>query len=262
MAISWALKRQFFYVGVLAAFLLVVGFILLYPALNRPPTCFDGKQNGDEGGIDCGGSCLRACPAQVGPISVLWSRAFPVAPGRYNAVALVENPNSSVASSRVNYSFRFADADNIYIGKRDGSTPIPPAGRFAIFEPAIDTGNSVPVYTTLELLAEPKWTQVEERKLAQLKILIRDIRFFGESVRPELSATVYNSSLFTIPDVSFVVILYDSGGNALATSSTYLEKLGKEENRTISFTWPAPIPGEVVAREIIPIFDIFLAELK
>src|SRR3989344_3830217 len=88
---TWALKRQIFYTSVLCVFFLIFGFLVGYPYLNKPPTCNDGKQNGDESGVDCGGLCLRACIGEVDIISILWSRAFQVVPGRYNAVAYIEN---------------------------------------------------------------------------------------------------------------------------------------------------------------------------
>ena len=37
--------------------------LYLYKQDTLPPTCTDGIQNGDETGIDCGGSCPNACPA-------------------------------------------------------------------------------------------------------------------------------------------------------------------------------------------------------
>ena len=77
---TWALKRQIFYVGVLVLFFSIAGFLIIYPKLSKSPTCFDGRQNGEELGVDCGGACAKACVAQVDNISVLWSRAFKIFP--------------------------------------------------------------------------------------------------------------------------------------------------------------------------------------
>ncbi len=157
---GWAAQRQLFYVTVLIVFFSVMGFLVGYPYFNKPATCTDNKQNGTETGVDCGGSCLKACIEQVDKISTLWSRAFRVVPGRYNAVAYLENHNKNSAISRISYKFRFADKDNLYIGKREGEAFIPPAGRFAIFEPGIDVGNSIPIFTTFEFTETPRWNQV------------------------------------------------------------------------------------------------------
>lgn len=237
-------------------------FIIVYPSLNKPPTCLDNKQNGDETGIDCGGLCARACIAQVDELSVMWARAFKVIPGRYNAVAYITNHNKSTAVQKINYRFRFADADNIYIGKREGSTFVPPGGNLAVFEPAIDIGNSIPVYTTFEFTQVPNWLQVPEDKIDQLKVLISNIELEAEDTSPHLSATIKNNSLFTIPNVGVIAILYDKAGNAASTSRTFLNKLAPLESADIDFTWPEAFSSPVVATEIIPMYDIFSAQLK
>jgi len=253
---DWSLRRQIFYLGILGAFVFVFAFWIIYPTFNKAPSCIDNAQNGDETGVDCGGSCVKVCTKDADDVSILWSRSFQVVPGRYNAVAYVLNHNANAVIDKINYRFRFADKDNIYIGKRDGTTYIPPSGNFAIFEPAIDLGGSVPVYTTLEFTSVPEWTQVTTDKVNQLKILVSNIRLEDEAVSPHLFATVKNNSLLSISEISVVAILYDTSHNAVSASSTYLDKLSGEEIRDISFTWPEPITTPVVAKEIIPIFNI------
>lgn len=259
---TWAFKRQFFYIFVLVLFLTGSGFLIIYPSLNKPPTCLDGKQNGTETGVDCGGSCSRACFAQVDPVSVLWARTFKVVAGRHNAVAYLENHNKNTAINKINYRFRFADANNIYIGKRDGSTYVPPSGKFAVFEPAIDIGNSIPVYTTFEFTEFPQWVTVSLEKVRQLQVLVSSIALTDEDTAPKLSAKIRNGSLFTIPAIKVVAILYDALGNSVAVSSTYIDLLNGEESKDVNFSWPEPILSKVIAKEIIPMYNIFTVQLK
>lgn len=259
---TWAFKRQIVYLIILILFFSFLGFLIISPRLSKPPTCSDYRQNGDETGIDCGGSCPNACSSQVDEVSVLWARAFEVVPGRYNAVAYLINHNKNAAIEKISYRFRFADANNIYIGKREGTTFVPPGGAFAVFEPGIDIGNSIPVYTTFELTGVPIWRQISQELINQLKVSISDIQLTGETSSPQLSATVFNNSLFIIPDIKVIAVLYDADHNAVSVSSTYLSSLGREERRNIAFTWPEPLPGETVAKEIIPLYNIFSAKLK
>ena len=247
---------------VLILFIVVFGFLIIYPSLSRAPSCADNKQNGDEVGVDCGGSCSNACSGQVDAVSVLWARAFKVIPSRYNAVAYLENHNKNNAIEKINYKFRFADSNNVYIGKREGSTFIPPAGRFAIFEPGIDIGNSIPVYTTFEFVGMPKWLQVSEQKIQQLQVVVSDINLVDEASSPKLSATIKNNSLFYIPELNVIALLYDGSGNVVSASRTYLDQLRAEETANINFTWPEPITEKVVTKEIIPVYNIFKVELR
>src|SRR5680860_1366407 len=157
---TWALKRQIFYIAVLLVFLGIFGFLVIYPHYNKAPTCFDNSQNGNETGVDCGGSCAKACTFETDEVSVLWARSFMVVPDRYNAVAYLENHNKNLAVEKIKYQFRFADKDNIYLGRREGIAFIPPGRNFAIFERGIELGNSEPVYTTFSFTETPNWVSV------------------------------------------------------------------------------------------------------
>lgn len=259
---TWASRRQISYIFFLLMFLLGVGYLIVYQQLNKTPTCFDSKQNGSETGVDCGGSCVLACTAQVDKVSIIWSRVFKVVDGRYNAVAYLENHNKNIAVAKIKYKFKFSDKNNIYVGSREGETYVPPTGKFAVFEPAIGFGNAAPVYTTFEFTEVPVWVQVKEELINQVKVFVLQNKLENEDVSPVLSATVKNNSLFRIPDISFVAVLYDDMGNAINVSHTYVDVLFGKESKTINFTWPEPFAKKVTTIEIIPIFNIFSVKLK
>lgn len=260
---DWAFKRQITFFLFFLLIILFLGFLLVRPYLNKAPTCFDLKQNGNESGIDCGGSCSLACSAETENIAVLWSRSFEIKPGKYNAVAYLQNYNENMAVQRIKYRFRFADKDNLYIGSKEGETFIPALSKFAIFEPGIDLGNSIPVYTTFEFIDNPIWIQLDNTKVNQLKILFSDIKFINkENENPKLSVSVENDSLFRIPEVSFIVILYDKLGNAISISKTYLDMLQPEEKTKVYFIWRNNFEKEIINKEIIPIYNIFSVKLE
>lgn len=259
---SWALRRQIIFIVILIILFLGLGFLIVYPKINTIPSCTDGLQNGNETGVDCGGSCAKACIFEVDKVSILWSRVFEVIPGRYNAVAYFENHNKTEAIYKIKYKFRFADKDNIYIGKRDGETYIPPSGKFAIFEPGINFGNSIPVFSSFEFTETPIWTKIPEDRINQLKVLVSDIKLENQDTNPHLSAVIKNSSLFSIPEVSVIALLYDDKGNVASASRTFIEELKGEEVKNIDFTWREPVIGNIVNKEIIPMFNIFLPKLK
>lgn len=259
---TWGAKRQVSYLFFLLVILAILGYFFVLPYFDKDPTCFDGRQNGVETGVDCGGNCLLACENEVDQVSVLWSRVFKVVDGRYNAVAYLENLNENNAVYKVKYKFRFADKNNIYIGSRTGEAYIPPRGKFAIFEPAIGLGNSVPVYVSFEFIQKPIWVQVDVEKNRQLKIITSNIVLEDEENTPKLSAVLLNKSLFFIPNIQVLAILYDEYGNAINASSTVVDILRPEEKSTVIFTWPEPFTEKVFTKEIIPIFNIFDVNLK
>jgi hypothetical protein len=262
MGMTWGSKRQLIYASIVGTVLLGIGLWIGYPYFQNEATCFDGKQNGNETGADCGGSCKLACTFEVDQISLLWARSFRVDDGRYNAVAYLENQNPNTAVYKVKYRFRFADKNNVYIGSREGETFIPSAGRFAIFEPMLGIGYSVPVYTTFEFLEQPVWEKVAKDKIDQLKVLISDINLENADTFPRLSASMENTSLFSIPDITAIAILYDEWGNAINVSQTYFEQLGPEQRVKLNFTWAEPFEREVIRTEILPMYNVFLTQLK
>ena len=259
---TWAFKRQIFYLTILLLFIAVFGFLIAYPYFNKTPTCFDNKQNGDESGIDCGGACVKACVFETDEVSVLWARSFLVVPKRYNAIAYLENHNKNLAIPKIKYQFRFADKDNIYLGRREGVASIPPGRNFAIFERGIELGNSDPIYTTFSFTETPNWISVPDNKINQLQVLVSNVNLENEQTSPHLSATLKNNSLFVIPDIKVIAILYDANHNAISASSTYLDKLSGEEEKVINFTWPLPFSAKTVTKEILPSYNIFDVKLK
>ncbi|MEK7175440.1 MAG: hypothetical protein AAB693_01395 [Patescibacteria group bacterium] len=254
---DWSLKRQFFFLLILTIFFLILGFLVFNLISGQGSILRDPK-----------GRTLHT-NATLDQISIIWARSFKIVPGRYNAVAYIENHNKNYAVTEIFYKFRFSDKNNIYIGKREGKTFIPPSGKFAIFEPGIDLGNSIPIYTNFEFTTKPNWFKIPEEKINQLKVFISDINLEDETSyglnatnSPKLSAKIKNYSLFTIPQIKLIAILYDELGNAISASSTYIEELKREEESEVIFTWPETFSKKVFKQEIIPMYDIFSVLLK
>ncbi len=259
---TWATRRQVFFFFVFFIIILILSVGIYFTYFNEPPTCFDGLQNSTETGIDCGGGCSLACPAEVEKISLTWARAFEVLPTRYNAVAYLENKNEYTVIRRINYSFRFSDENNVFLGKREGTTYVPPAGKFAIFEPGINLGENVPVYTTFEFTSLPVWEKVSPEMVDQLYVSAGDINMVDVATAPKMFANIRNHSLYRIPELSAVAILYDQAGNAISASRTYVDVLQPEAVVPISFTWPQSFGQNPVVKEIIPMYDISSVKLK
>ncbi len=259
---SWALKRQLIIVALVLAVFSTIGTIILYPKLNPPPTCSDGKQNGKEQGVDCGGSCARICPFATNDVVVKWARAFPVTDDVWNAVAYISNPNVTAAARKVPYEFRFYDEDNQYITRRDGVAYIAPNGTSAIFEGGIQVGSRPPHYTEFKFLADPLWESIDPRN-TDIKIFPKGEKLENEAIKPRFTATIMNTSqLFTVQDVDVIAILYGADGNALAASQTNIEGMVPQESQDVYFTWQKPFSAQVTRTEIIPRFNVFLTNFS
>ncbi len=252
---TWSSKRQLLYLALFIVLIGILGLLIIIPIINKPALCTDGKQNGDEVGIDCGGSCTVFCSSQVSDVVVLWSRAFHVAGDRYNILAYIENQNPAAEIKDINYEFRLYDAENKFIGLRDGHTSISPNGRAAIFEPGVNVGNKIPKTTLFKFTSTPVWLKADLSVQNRAVLEVVDKQLEQTDIAPRLTATIANNTIYNVQNIEFAAIIYDENDNAVAVSKTYLDAVPKNSKREIFFTWNEPLTGSVFKTEIIPKFD-------
>lgn len=246
---SWASRRKIQYILGLLFFIVLVVLAFAYPSLTKKPTCFDNKQNGDEKGIDCGGSCNLFCSADVADPTILWSRAFHVVGNNYNLIALVENQNKNAAISSISYEFKVYDTNNLLIGRKVGTTYIPPNKQLAVFESRFDSGQSQVKSVTFNFLPPFVWTK-KEPTLDTLPIRVDNIIKGNDINNPSLSARINNDSVYNLPAFDVVTIIYDANHNAINASKTHKDGLQSNANTSVYFTWPEAFSGEFVTQDI------------
>lgn len=256
---SWAGRRQFYYSFGFLIFVLGVLAILFYPIIFKAPTCSDKKQNGDEVGVDCGGSCRQFCPNQVSDPIVLWSRAFPISGNLYNLVAYVENQNIHAAIPDATYEFRVFDTQGKYIGRREGHTFVPPNQRFAVFEAHFDAGLTIPKNTSFKFTGKYLWLR-QDPITSKLPIKVDRISYSEDTGSPHLQARIRNDSIFSAPGFDVMAILYNESHNAIGVSKTHLDGLANSQESPIIFTWPKVFSDTPVIKDIIPQINPFIVK--
>lgn len=242
---SWSSRRKYAYFFVfVVALVIIIGVPLVY-FLYEKPSCFDGKQNGTERGIDCSGSCAKLCPADFSAPRVLWSFSMKVVPGVYNALAYVQNPNL-VEAKQVPYTFKFYDDKGMIITEKRGKTFVPAGQKFAVFEGGIQTQSMI-VRTTFEFGDVPSWTQGEV--LSKIKVLNT---ILDQGSRPSAEVSIENISLEEdFSNIDAFIILYDAEDNRVAFSKTIIESIKAGESHILYFTWPESFVKPVVRTEIL-----------
>ena len=257
MALGWGARRQLLIVsGILGIIILIAG-IILYPKFNQAPTCFDGKMNGTEQGIDCGGACQRICASQTADVVVKWARPFQVTKTVASVIAYIENPNVHAAARDVPYQFKLYDSDHQFIAERSGTTYIAPNGTSAIFEGGIQVGSRVPVFVSFNFTSDPLWVAVDPR-IDTIRVIAHDSLLTDADTKPRLGATITNTSqLYSLDNVDVIGILYDANDNAVGASQTIVQGLGPQTYAPVYFTWQQPFSSPAVRNEIITRYDVF-----
>lgn len=262
MSLSWSSRRQILYFTILFGALIVAGVILIYPYFNKVPTCFDNKQNGDEAGLDCGGSCQKVCTVDALKLVTLWSRAFEVVPGKYNLMAYVENQNRESGIASINYEFKVYDDNNIFIARQSGTTFISSNDRTAVFESGIDTGNRIAGRVTFTFTSVPTWIKIDRDQRNALAISSADKVLSNALSNPKLEAQIVNKTLSEIKNLDVYAILYDEDDNVMTASKTLIDVLPKNGKAPVVFTWPKPLSKQPTRIDVFPQVDIFNVSIK
>ena len=248
---SWAARRRLIYLsGVILFFAVVVGGPLAYHFLTIPATCHDGIQNQGETSPDHGGPCLYLDASALQPEGILWARTFKVRDGLFDAVAYIDNPNQSAGVINAPYSLSLYDSQNVLVADVSGTTSIMPGGITPVFIGGIDTGFRDAVHAQFAFTGPLTWERVVDVAPA---VRITNSQYGSQEGTANVTASAGNASISTIHAVDFVATVFDSAGNAIASSQTALPSLDPGADQQIFFTWPNPFSSQVGRVDIIPI---------
>lgn len=249
---SWGTRKRNFIITIfLTVFVIVCGaiaFLFFY----EEPTCFDSKQNGFETGIDCGGTCQLLCTNATLPPTVHWVRFFNIADGLYSVIAYVENQNVNAAVKNVPYTFKLFDDNGVILAEKSGFTDLRPRQIIPITETGLSTGKLFPNRVTFDFDSEIVWQKQEKTDPI---LIIKDEEISFDKEVQKITAEIYNSSLETVKDITFIVIVYDKKNNAIASSSTFVNQIEGDRTANIIFTWPTSFADQVSRFEIIPLYE-------
>ena len=215
-----------------------VAFAVFWNFWYQAPTCFDKLKNGDETGIDCGGSCSLICNADVIKPIVRWDpRIFEVNPGLWSVLVYVENPNTNADATYAPYSFTIYDENNAVLEKIEKATILPRNKTVGIFEGGIEVkGDKKPRRAVFELGDGIVWDK--NQKKYDITITITHSPLLRLDSTPRVEANVKNNSTEEIKNIELVIAIFDGSDNAIAASRTFIESLKKNEDTNVLFTWP------------------------
>jgi hypothetical protein len=239
----WALRRRAITFLIIAA-VLVSPFFYFYGKYkaNQVFTCTDNKQNGDETGIDCGGSCTRMCTEDVKALVTDWVVPVKVTDDVYHMAALVENRNL-FALPKINYKMSMYDKDNFLISERTGYTYVPANSSFVISELLVPVGKRVPKLAFIKFEEASFWQQVDMRQAASF-LKTSQPQWFTTDIGSRLTATIKNTERVAMQDIDVTAVVFDKDDNVIALSTTNIDHLDQSEVAPLVFTWPAVITPE------------------
>jgi hypothetical protein len=245
---SWSRQRRLKYatiiIVVIAGAVGVPAFFLFYKA----PSCSDGIKNGDEQGVDCGGSCEKLCPTAFLAPSVSWVRFKEVSPGLYNMAAYVINPNRNAEATGTPYLMSLLNDQGIPLVEVNDVMTIPPGRNTLVFQGAENAGKQRPVRAFFQFTAPPQWF-VRSDPLSALSISNKNYNEASSS--SSLLVTISNGSVNPVNSVVVYAVLLDENGNVLDFSKTAVDLVPPKGTAVAPFTWPIGHGGAVVSIEVL-----------
>lgn len=254
-------KKQSVVVSVYLFLFTLLSVLFYYAFIKAPETCFDGKKNQNEQGIDCGGVC-GACVEIVTGEDIQFKETSFVRGGenRYDVLAKIYNPNGEAGASSFIYVASLKDSAGNILVSHSGTGYILPFETKYILD------------LNLETTATP----------ATALVTIRDVqwaRFSGYQEKPDVSITqkhynvvssgagfgeatglLTNNSPYDFRAILVQVILRDGEGKPLALNSTVMNTVRSNENRDFRLVWPTAFPGSVENVEMVVDADVYHSE--
>ncbi|NTW15680.1 MAG: hypothetical protein HGA38_04950 [Candidatus Moranbacteria bacterium] len=261
MTSSQRLIRRSKIAAVVILFLSLVG-IGAYFALRTPPSCTDGRKNGGETGVDCGGSC-GACPEVLAP-EALVIREASVVPGNSasesDAVFKIYNPNDTIGASSVSYDVIFRDTGGSEIGRVSGvDSVLPQETKIVLAIGAAVSGKAVSADIVFRDAKWQRFSGYQERpRLSVYRTRFETVTsgaFYGQAI-----GTLRNESPYDFRTVTVKVVLRDSSGKPLSVNQTDLNTLLSGDVRDITLPWPSAFPGTVASVEAVADTDFYHQE--
>lgn len=243
---AWRQTRKLIFITIIIFIILGFSSYLIYPYFNKPATCFDNKENGDEKGVDCGGSCKLVCTTNVIPLNVKTTKAVFISDGIYDLVALIENRNEdkNTQDGSIDYIFDIYDKSGSIIKTISGSTTIPLGQTFPIIiqnVPIVISGSNDITKVVFTIIDNKSWIEADSTYASIFfKVTNTDFKQNLNNIS-QLKISVKNLSRAYFRNVPVKVLLYDSNNNIIATNETLLKEISGASSKDLFFTWRIPL---------------------
>jgi hypothetical protein len=247
MSNTWRQRRKNIFILIIVVLLLAYSGYKIYPYFNVAPTCSDNKQNGEELGVDCGGSCQAVCPVEVVPFNIKFAKAVKTENGLYDLAALVENKNTDKDTNGgdVDYTFNVYDKSGSIVKTVTGTTTILLGQIFPVIvqNVQIDLGNSG--NDLGDVIFQIKNNRSWEKKdsvFANSFFQVYDTSFEqNKNNISQLSVTLQNLTSATFRNFPVRVMLYDEKNNLIAVNETLIKEAAGKSMKNVIFTWRTPL---------------------
>lgn len=240
---QWATKRKIIIIAIGAALFFSAGAAMVFFVFSNPASCSDGKQNGGEVGIDCGGSCLRLCSVQVKEPFVDFAQT--VQDGNSTAiVARLVNPNERASVSGLRYEATLFSTNGVFLDQFEGEINIEPNKKVALYIPI---GQAVLKEDVSRVSVEVSGGIFLQDSRNYQNIFIQDFAWSFSGGLPTLNLKVESLGQQILRQ-SIIAIAYGEGEKVLGAKRVIVPEIN-EKSSDVSLRWSTPFSGNPIRVE-------------
>lgn len=237
------------YLAVLFIFLSVIYFIFI----KSGATCFDGKQNGDETGVDCGGYCASCEIRTLLPIQVNNIKYFS-AGNKSVIVSEIANTNLNYGVSKFSYVFDIYDKNGERIkSETDNSFIYPSEVKYLINVADVSPSEIGDIKLSFSNI---NWKQKDGFKKPNVQIRQKITKAGEDGKGAEISGMVSNDNPFVLSKVRLVGFLATQSGIRISASKTELENLQPYEEKYFKIVFPKDVSLMSATSSFINLTDV------
>lgn len=254
-------KKRIVIMAVYAA--IIIGVVFLIYQWQKPASnCFDGKQNQNEEGLDCGGLCAKKCPVVAKENLIVRQTGFVESgiAGSYDIYAKVANPNSAVGSDKFSYKFSVKNLAGEVMAEPAGTGFVLPADEKYIIETNV-AAKDIPASVELDI-SDPQWVEANDAyEKPELKVVSKNYNEITSGVGfSEATGLLKNESPFSFNSIDLRIILENEEGKIMALNSTQMNTVNAGENRDFRVSWPSRFSGAVSQMDVQVEVNVFDSE--
>ena len=247
-------RKQIIISCILALILTLLGLWVYFGIFYQSATCFDGKQNQKEGGIDCGGSCAMSCERlTIKDVEVQWAQAIALKDNHYDLAARIVNPNPNYGLSLIRYNFTvFDETGALILEQKSKDFILPGQSKYLIVGNLILSAIPAKVTVTIDKVSKEEWLKLSQ-DYQEPEIYIHD-----KLVQPladnkegaQASGIIKNNSNYDFDRILVAVILFDENNKIIGVNKTEARTVLAGEDRYFSALWFSSFNGQIKSAEM------------
>ncbi|MCS6789252.1 MAG: hypothetical protein NZ484_01660 [Patescibacteria group bacterium] len=217
-------------------FILIIFSLIyfFYMSFGVRPSCFDGKKNQGEDGIDCGGPCQKIClSSNLRNVEINWVK-FNIINNKLILLAQIKNPNNDFGIYNFDYKFNIFDKNKNLIKTINNNSFIYSEEIKYLIE-FLDFYDIQNIDSVDLKILNPVWQKKDDFKRPILNVLDKNI--YEKENNLNVFGKIINNDFVNFKNVNILVNFYNQG-YWIGSSKTIINSIGPKEVKDFNVIFP------------------------